>query len=700
MSPRRGDANKVDNINNKVYKNNEGTIAANNNNAIGENSGIMPDSTFSANAQMADRRKRSAHLVSGLQKVLSKQHHNNSYPSTSTLIGDAVSSPLLAVRVPGSKKPYHFESAEQKVSAINISNDVANSKAQTSTSFSPISSSDDTMVDSESTRGPRKLPSIPPTSLSTPHANVYPESSTSVHEHAEADEFTSPSTHAVDVAAYNDEMAAALADMRAAEKLLSQRHAVIKPQANTSKRVKPLDIIKKVSARTSSAPVRALSNRPDPIRRRSQSAATANDAIESMQRRQALKNLAFFALSGCPENIKIIESINAHFQLQDRHVPGEVSAVPNVIFEIRGVRVRASQMPRGSVERAWVIRYNTTISNLSLVERRLLSPEDHEFIAAQLFPQNRDEILKPEHFAIYMEALGEEGIFTKAQAKTITNLGVTIEEYEKGDYYTGPTSSRYESRSPDAVRIFDIPNPADLTTLTVNSNHMRQEVGESLYPYLRTLVEAAVYKQKFWNGYFFPNAASKLRDFHQAYNLTEQGWLLPPHLTSYKRFWTYREARLLQRGIYICNLTNKYENGTLVDFGILRAMRAAFVSIPGQPGWCVEDLESFIYHRIVDSGLDVIKIPHMMMLHPDHDKLHSDPEEKARVKEALECKAQAFMKEEEMRLGEIRRSKSSFEEHRWKQLRCWGKMKVVLRRWLGRKQVVKPFNPFDPAHEE
>jgi hypothetical protein len=494
--------------------------------------------------------------------------------------------------------------------------------------------------------------------------------------------------------AYTNGFEAAMADRRTADKLLAQHHAAIKPQANTGKRVKPLEIIiKKKSSRDSHGIAHLPSNFSLPAHCRTHS-GTANQAIEALRRRQAIKHLAFHAADGCPTNIDIMDQINAHFHLKTRHADGEI---PDVTFNVNGINIRASQMPIGSVERNWIKRYNAAVNNAELVERRLMNSEDHEMIVAQLFPEERSHILKPEHFEIFMAGLGEEGILTKAQAKSIANIAVTHQEFDQGVHYVeGSVKKHAHRRNPTEIAIFDIPQGASRSVASFSPRPTNQH---ELYYYLRILVEAAVYDQKFWKGYFFPNARNKLNDYFQAYKTSQEGWLLPPNLTDYKREWTHREVRLLHRGQLICNLLKQYEANDVTDFGIIRAIRATYVGIPAQPSWCAEDLESFLYHRVADSGLAVSKIPEILLLHPDNDMTFANSRLRQHVVGGLRERAELFEKEEAARLKEINRSHMTFEEAKRKGLTRWERMKERLRSAFGKREAFVPFDPFAPEHE-
>ena len=496
--------------------------------------------------------------------------------------------------------------------------------------------------------------------------------------------------------AYTDELEVALADRRAAEKLLAQRHAAIMPRANTSERLKPLGIVLKKKGRGDGHNIARLPSSLSPSTLRRTSLRTANQEIEALRRRKAIKDLTFSAADGCPTNIDIMDQINAHFHLQARHAGGDI---PDATFNVNGISIRASEMPKGSVERNWIIRYNAVVNNAELVERRLMNSEDHEMIVAQLFPEDRRHILKPEHFEIFMNGLGEEGILTKAQAKSIATVAVSCEEFEQGVHYVQSLRNKYaHRRNNTAAAIFDIPRQASRCITSFPSRQTNGESQHELYYYLRILVEAAVYDQKFWKGYFFPNARNKLSDFYEAHKIAQEGWLLPPNLTDYKREWTHREIRLLHRGQIICNLLKQYEAGEITDFGIVRAVRATFVGVPAQPSWCPEDLESFLYHRINESGLAISKIPEILALHPEHDTTFANYRLRQHVINGLRERAEQFEKEEATRLKEIDKSYMTFEHAKRKGMTRWERMKEGLKKAFGKKQIVAPFDPFAPEH--
>ncbi|KAI4942921.1 hypothetical protein J4E86_009868 [Alternaria arbusti] len=621
-------------------------------NSTSNDAGVSAGISSNSIAQnLDDKRKESTRLIAGFQKVFGNHRRRDH-------VSPLPSAPATPTSTP--KRLYRFQSPKHKKFSINNARPTMETPAETGLRSNNEKYSDDSPV--------LRTASHPATVDDT---NISSDART-------------------------DRLKAAIEGMRAAEQLLSQRHATITPQANTSKRVKPLDTVGKNVGPRDSHGIARLPNSLSALNHRQTHLRTANQAIEAARRRQAVRYLAFYAADGCPNNIDIIDRINAHFHLQARHVDGEI---PDATFDVNGVPVRASQMPKGSVERNWIIRYNAVVNNAELVERRLMNSEDHEMIVAQLFPEERGHILKPEHFEIFMTGLGEEGILTKAQAKSIATVAVSKEEFDKGIHYVEAASSKHtHRRNPTAAAIFDIPQQASRSTASFSSRPANGQNQHELYYFLRILVEAAVYGQKFWKGYFFPNAWNKLKNFYDAHKLSQEGWLLPPHLTEYKRDWTHREVRLLQRGQLICDLLKHYEAGEVTDFGIIRATRATFVGIPAQPSWCPEDLESFLYHRIADSGLPITKIPEILVLHPEHDMVFSNHRLRQNVINGLRERADQFEKEEAARLKEIDKSYMTFEEVKKKEMTRWERMKVGLKKAFGKKEVVVPFDPFAPEH--
>jgi hypothetical protein len=724
----------VDNDNNNSANvNSPNDIGVNHNSNIKINSASAP--------KMGHKRNQSTRLVAGLQNMFNTHRRSKTVaPGSGPIIipmSTSMTSPAAASLAPTAtpRRSYRFQSPKQKVrSGDAYSMMVPLILGQKTDPIpSPPSTADATAIESEATLLSSPLPySTPASSALTPAstaeykesgprielgARVVTESNNEVDavprlfsktrvdaaptnfvdEIIDASPLAQKTSQAAAVEAgpaksdtFVNEMEEALAGMRAAEKLLHERHAALhKPKANTSKKLKPNGLT--IGKAAATAPVPAYVS----THRRKQS-RTANEAMDVFQRRQAIKEMAYFAADGCPTNQDIIDLMNAHFALKSRHIDEEI---PDVTFIVNGINILASQMPHDSIERNWILRYNIVVHNATQVERRLMNIEDHEMILTQLFPQDRAHLLKQEHFEIFMTGLGEEGILTKSQVATITKAQVITEEFDKGAHFTGPSVNRYaHRRNPTAIALFDIPRQARRPMLSYSPRPTKSSNQHELYYKLRILAEAAVYDQKFWKGYFFPSACSKLESFYDAWKTSQEGFLLPPSLTEYSRDWTHKEVRLMQRSHMICELLNKYETNTLTDFGIIRAIRATYVNIPAQPFWCAEDLESFLYHRIPDSGLDISEIPGILLMHPDHDAAAANARLKRTVHEALQRRAEEFEKEEQERLRLIGESYMTFEQQKKAEMSRWERVKAEWKSVFGKKEVVVPFDPFAPEH--
>jgi hypothetical protein len=183
--------------------------------------------------------------------------------------------------------------------------------------------------------------------------------------------------------------------------------------------------------------------------------------------------------------------------------------------------------------------------------------------------------------------------------------------------------------------------------------------------------------------------------------MKKEGKILPPHLTDYKRNWTYHEGRMLARGHLVYTLLSSFEKGELTDFGIVRAVRGTFAHLPGQAYWDVEELSTFLYHRVVDSGLSFTTIPEILALHPDNDTSFANVLLRAQVLRELAERAEMFEREEEQRLKEIETSVTTFESLKKKEMGRWKRMKTAVKVLFGccKEVAVAPFDPFAEEHE-
>tara|TARA_R110002003_G_scaffold283_1_gene18255 strand:- start:20100 stop:21914 length:1815 start_codon:yes stop_codon:yes gene_type:complete len=501
-------------------------------------------------------------------------------------------------------------------------------------------------------------------------------------------------------ASNSEEYKSALAGLRNAERILQERHAAIEQrgrQGVTKKKCPPAELITaKNGSAMSEARIASLPSQLSvPSYRQRQQAQTAEEACNALQCRKLLREMAYRAKDGCKNAVAAIEELNAHLVLQARHEDDK--HIPDLILNFESTRIRASMLR--AVERTWISRFNATWKLQSLVARKHLGMEDYEVIVKQLFPGELKDLLKPEHYEIFATGLATESIITSGEAKSLVALGVSRDEFEQGERWTGASFHRHNGQyrhKASALINFDIPKQAHRNA-TPNCARRSQI---NLYPYLRVLAEAAVYNQKYWKGYFFANARSMLSSYYEANQLQSKGLSTPPSLTDYKRPWTYREVRLLRRGHLICTLLRSLDNGKLTDFGIIRAIRGSYVGIPGQGYWDAEELSSYLYHRIAGSGLAVSKVPEIIALHPEHDKDFANVRLRATITRELQESAVLFEREEEQRLSEIEMSITKFEWLRKKKMTRWERAKKSWQKWLCKESTVKPFDPFAEEHGE
>lgn len=498
------------------------------------------------------------------------------------------------------------------------------------------------------------------------------------------------------------EYKSALEGLRSAEKILERRHASINSQDDTettkqenNKKTALKTIIKKRtrspknSAKSSPNNSPAGSPRvaklpahlPAPSYQQRRQPETAQDACDALQRHHIIRHLAYTAAGGCEEATAAFEELNAHYALQARH--HDADAIPDLILNFDGIHVRASQLR--TTERTWLSRVNAVRKLQSLSDRKQLGQEDFEHIADQLFPSDAEHILKPEYFTIFITGLGTEGIITSCEAKSIVSLHPSIEEFEAGARWAGQGKLKH-AHNLSTLAIFEIPQGARKSATIGKARNLGQ--------LLHVLIEAAVYDQKFWKGYFFANARSKLSSFYQAHITSQRGDPTPPHLTEYKRPWTFREKRLLERGAMIVKLLESWDKASLTDFGIIRAVRSSFVRIPGQAYWDAEELSTFLYHRVTNSGLEITMIPEILALHHDYDREFSQHSSRKQIQAKLRDEMETFEMEEERRLREIEVSHQSFEEYKKKGMGTWQRLKHSWMVLFGQKEVVEPFDPF------
>jgi hypothetical protein len=131
----------------------------------------------------------------------------------------------------------------------------------------------------------------------------------------------------------------------------------------------------------------------------------------------------------------------------------------------------------------------------------------------------------------------------------------------------------------------------------------------------------------------------------------------------------------------------------------MRAVRGTYIHIPMHSFWPVDELQSFLYARVADSGLPVLKIPEILSLHPENDGAFADPHMRTAVMRALVARANEFEQEEELRLSQIEKSLTSFESVLKAQMTPWQRVKAMFRKVCCLEDELAPFDPFAPEHE-
>lgn len=121
------------------------------------------------------------------------------------------------------------------------------------------------------------------------------------------------------------------------------------------------------------------------------------------------------------------------------------------------------------------------------------------------------------------------------------------------------------------------------------------------------------------------------------------------------------EACFLAHAHLVCELLDKWDAGQLQDFGIIRAVRGTYVNIAMQGYRTAEELESFLYHRVVESELAIQFIPTIIALHPEYDSDFAHAQSHPAVVDGLQHRQQMFEKGEQERLEQMERSVVSFK---------------------------------------
>lgn len=407
-----------------------------------------------------------------------------------------------------------------------------------------------------------------------------------------------------------------------------------------------------------------------------------------LQRRVLFKYIAEQARNGCLDALTIIQSVSAHAKLSARGGP-----IFDPTFTFNGYLFRYSQL--GAIEWAWIKRYLIVEETTALFRCKRLNEDDVIMIERHFFPTQERDLLSPEHFSLFLDNLVHEDMLDRAYATKIKNLSLTLEQFRGG---AAAMSSKKPSPSVGYTTMF---------------TQLPYRAGPARSAALRRLMEAAVYGQQIWKGGFYADALSKLNDYLEAWDLTTRKCVsTPPHLTEYKRNWTYVEERSLRRVETVADLIARWKNGSLLDYGILKAVRGTFVPISGQAYYDTQELESFLYSRVMGSGLAIREIPRILALHADHDEAFRDVRAEERVVAGLTAEMREFERGEEERLSAIERQrqllKAATKTGKWaKSSRGWRfvtdcvtertkfqRLADRLKKLFRKAPVLQPFDPF------
>ncbi|KAF2844914.1 hypothetical protein T440DRAFT_546662 [Plenodomus tracheiphilus IPT5] len=497
----------------------------------------------------------------------------------------------------------------------------------------------------------------------------------------------------------------AMAAYARAEEILAHRHAGLKAQPDSGKEPKQRSavIVKQATAdgtakvkkmRTKDTANFAPATAPSRCTEIQRQPRTAGDAVAVMQRRERVMKMVYSAICGSDDAQEKLDRLNAHYGEQDN---GTKSLQADIIIGFGDCHFRANEF--GEFEHIWISRYNALCILRQKLDARIIANADYDNIKDHLFPDENTRPLTPEYFEMFLEPLAEEDVLTKEQAIAIGGLGVTQQELDSGYEFT-PVLNVPDmlARQAQNSKPFRMPERKMRTSSADVTDSSKPD--DNLLWYLRVLVQAAVYKQPYYRGFFFGNdAAATLNNFYQAHKLSQQDKLLPPTLTKFNRPWTYSETRMLERGQLLCNMLKQYEAGTITDFGVLRIVRATLVHVPGQPRFHRTGLEQMLYDRAVGAGIPMSRIPTILSLLPENDNAFACPTMREELLGAMNVTAAAFEVEDSVRLAEIAADQKAYKKMMNKELGIWGRVKRKAKGVFGKKKVVlNTFNPFSPEH--
>lgn len=166
-------------------------------------------------------------------------------------------------------------------------------------------------------------------------------------------------------------------------------------------------------------------------------------------------------------------------------------------------------------------------------------------------------------------------------------------------------------------------------------------------------------------AHLLASARSKIKICYRTHTATQEDWSLLSDLTGYRRPWSYSESRLPQRAHLIGQLYDMVNAGELKDFGIMRAVQGTYVAIIMQFHGFVEELKSFLYHRVAESGMPIAKIPDMLPLRPVYDPDYVDLQSRLAIMKALRIKLNSLRRKSRSALARLREA-SQASSQPWK----------------------------------
>jgi hypothetical protein len=326
------------------------------------------------------------------------------------------------------------------------------------------------------------------------------------------------------------------------------------------------------------------------------------------------------------------------------HITRMLERPGNPSVELQSISFRKSDL--SETDWNWLNRLKICHELYHVAERQLISDDHLDIILSQLFPSNRYEVMTGPHFKVFMADFIKEATWCeKALGKKIVELQTSTEELRVGPYV---------DIQPPVRRVS--PNFQALPMVHVPSDPSR----DSRLKALAYLVEEMVYECNDWHGIYYEDASGTFSKYYEAWEQTRSGVAaekLPSDLMEYHRDWTFHEQRLLRAGHLLLDLLRRVNAGVL-NVMVYRVIRGTILGIQGQPFAEFDDIESLLYTKTSEPGLEVADIPQILILHPDLGI--SCPHDEAKHYSGLLANASRFEEEEKARLEDIEQAKQAF----------------------------------------